>query len=109
MIRLTILYNLKPYVDEEEFLHWQLAEYKRISDFIPGLVCADFARVESAWPDGSQPLYRFMATLDWSDRKSFEMGFYNAQVQSDLLDKLKVLSEPVFLISEVLMQHHVVA
>jgi hypothetical protein len=103
MIRLTVLYNLSSDVDEEEFLKWRLSEHQEANLAIPGVVRTDFARVDEAWPEGTQPPYRFMTTADWPDKESFEKGFYDPQVQADLQENLKKLSNPLFLISEVLI------
>ncbi|NOZ71242.1 MAG: hypothetical protein GXP38_04905 [Chloroflexi bacterium] len=102
MIRLTLLYNLKPYVDEEEFLRWRMAEHQRFILSFPGIIGTDFGHVQGSWPDGVQARYRFMATFDWADRDSFEKGFYDVRFQANLQDKLTVLSDPIFLISEIL-------
>lgn len=103
MIRLTVLYNLSPDIDEEEFLDWRLSEHQEANLAIPGVLRTDFARVEEAWPAGTQPPYRFMTTADWPDRESFEKGFYDPQVQADLQQNLKKLSNPLFLISVILI------
>jgi hypothetical protein len=102
MIRLTVLYNLKPYVDEDEFLAWRLGEHQRANASIPGVIRTDFARIDGAWPTSTPSPYRFMTTADWPDRASFERGFYDAQVQADLLKNVEMLADPIFLISEVL-------
>ncbi|MFW5942534.1 MAG: hypothetical protein ACOC9X_03570 [bacterium] len=104
MIRLTVLYNLKPHVDEEEFLRWRLTDHQEENLSIPGVIRADFCRVDQRWPQGMEAPYRFMATLDWPDRQSFEEGFYDAGVQAGLKENLELLSDPVFLISEILTE-----
>ena len=103
MIRLTVLYNLQPYVDENEFLEWRLTDHQEENMSSPGVLRSDFARIEAGWPEGSTPPYRFMTTADWPDMESFERGFYNADMQAGLEENLKMLKEPVFLISEILI------
>ncbi|MFV1964927.1 MAG: hypothetical protein ACC628_05860 [Pirellulaceae bacterium] len=103
MIRLTVLYNLLPNADEEEFLSWRLSEHQDSNLAIEGVVRADFSRIEEAWPPGAKSPYRFMTTMDWQDRESFGKGFYRSQVQADLHENMKKLSAPVFLIGEVLI------
>ncbi|MFN8455976.1 MAG: hypothetical protein U0401_15140 [Anaerolineae bacterium] len=102
MIRLTVLYNLQPYVDEEEFLHWRLTEHQQANAAIPGVIRTDFGRIDEAWPPGARPPYRFMTTADWPDMESFKAGFYDPEVQAGLQKNLELLSDPVFLISEIL-------
>jgi len=103
MIRLTVLYNLSPDTDEEEFLKWRLTEHQDANLAIPGVMRTDFSRIDLAWPEGTQPPYRFMTTLDWSDMQSFKKGFYDPEAQAGLKQNLKMLSNPIFLISEVLI------
>jgi len=104
MIRLTVLYNLLPDVNEEEFLKWRLTEHQSSNLSIGGVLRTDFARIDGAWPRGSRPAYRFMTTVDWPDRESFEKGFYDPDVQADMLKNVKMLSDPVYLISEILVE-----
>jgi hypothetical protein len=103
MIRLTILYNLPPDADEDEFLRWRLAEGQEANAGAPGVICTDFARTIGAWPPGTEPRYRFMTTADWPDWESFNAGFYLPEVQSSLLEDVKLLQDPVFLVSEILI------
>ena len=100
MIRLTVLYNLPDGTDEREFLDWRLTEHAASNASIPGVVSTDFAIVDGSWPPGEAPRFRFMTTVEWEDRESFERGFYDADVQSDLKSNLKRMADPMFLISE---------
>ena len=102
MIRLTVLYNLQPYIDEDEFLEWRLTEHQKSNASMPGVVRTDFARIDGAHPPGTNPPYRFMTTVDWPDMKSFQKGFYDPDVQAGLEENLKMLNNPVFLISEIM-------
>lgn len=104
MIRLTVLYNLAPNTDEDGFLEWRLSEHQDSNLAIEGVVRTDFSRIDDAWPAGTQSPYRFVTTVDWPDKESFERGFYDPQVQADLKENLAKISDPVFLISEVLIE-----
>lgn len=103
MIRLTVLYNLAPDTDEEEFLEWRLSDHQEANLAIPGVVRTDFARIDDSWPTDTEPRHRYMTTVDWPDRESFEEGFYDPEVQAELEENLALLSDPVFLISEILI------
>ena len=103
MIRLTVLYNLSPEVNEEEFLSWRLSDQQDSNLAIDGVIRTDFSRVDESWPQGTESPYRFMTTVDWPDKESFKKGFFDSQVQAELQENLKMLSEPVFLIGEVLV------
>ncbi len=102
MIRLTVLYNLLPGADEDEFLRWRLSDHQAANAATPGIVRTDFARVEMAWPDGTPAPYRFMTIVEWPDRESFEKAFYDPAMQASLQENVKKIANPVFLISEIL-------
>jgi hypothetical protein len=102
MIRVTILFNLQPHVDEEEFLVWRLNDLQKGNTATSGVVRSDFSRVDEGWPRDVNPPYRFMTTLDWPDKDSFAAGFYGDETQAKILEDIKILKDPVFLISEIL-------
>ena len=102
MIRLTVLYNLPPDQDEDEFLRWRLGEHQSANMSIEGVVASQFHKVLSD-AAGAAPAYRFLTTLDWPDRESFEKGFYDPQVQAELEENLQKISDPLFIVSECLV------
>ena len=102
MIRLTVLYNLPPDQDEDEFLQWRLGEHQSANMSIEGVVASEFHKVLSD-AAGAAPAYRFLTTLDWPDRESFEKGFYDPQVQAELEENLQKISGPLFIVSECLV------
>jgi hypothetical protein len=102
MIRLTVLYNLPPDQDEDEFLQWRLGEHQSANMSIDGVVASEFHKVLSD-ATGAAPAYRFLTTLDWPDRESFEKGFYDPQVQAELEENLQKISDPLFIVSECLV------
>ena len=104
VIRLTILYNLPPGSDEEEFLRWRLGEHQTENAAAPGVIRTDFGRVDTCWPSAEKPPYRFMTTADWPDRESFEAAFYDEALQAQLQEDLKKISDSLFLISEILAE-----
>lgn len=70
---------------------------------IGGVVASEFHKI-LADEEGSEPPHRFMTTVDWPDRESFERGFYDSQVQAELKEDLKKISDWVFLVSERLIR-----
>lgn len=70
---------------------------------VSGVIQSDFARIDQVWPNGKKAPYRFMTTADWPDMESFENAFYDPGYQESLQENLKMLKEPVFLISEILI------
>ena len=102
MIRLTVLYNLQPDIDEEQFLAWRLTEHQQSNSSTRGVVRTDFSRNNLAWPPDTEPRYRFMTTAEWPNMESFEEAFYDPSFQAELKKNLKMLRDPVFLIGDVL-------
>jgi|SRR5215208_3028899 len=103
MIRLTVLYNLPPDQDEDEFLKWRLGEHQAANMSIEGVVASEFHKVLDG-AAGADPAYRFLTMIDWPDRESFEKGFYHPRVQAELKENLEKISDPVFLVSECLIR-----
>jgi hypothetical protein len=102
MIRLTVLYNLPPDQDEDEFLKWRLGEHQSANMSIEGVVASEVHKVLDG-AAGAAPAYRFLTTLDWPDRESFERGFYEPLVQAELEENLQKISDPLFIVSECLV------
>jgi heme-degrading monooxygenase HmoA len=103
MIRLTVFYNLAEGQDEEEFLKWRLTEHQESNASIPGVVRTDFARIDETWPPGTEPTHRFMTISEWPDRESFEAGFYDEEVQTNLVEDVKRIKDAKFFISEIII------
>ena len=104
MIRLTVLYNLQPDVDEAQFLQWRLGEHQQENMASPGVIRSDFGLVQLDAMREAPPAYRFMTTADWPDMESFRAAFYAPEMQEGLKESLKMLKDPLFLVSEILVQ-----
>lgn len=104
MIRLTILYNLPHDVDEEEFLKWRLTDHQDKNVSVPGVIGTELSRVIEEWPQENPIQYRFITHMDWEDYASFQKGFYDPSVQADLKESLLKIANPIFLISELLIE-----
>ncbi|GEM_PF-579344 len=103
MIRLIVLYNLHPFVDEEEFLAWRLGQHQAQNMAASAILRSDFVRICDSWPEDTEPPYRFMTTADWPDLESFYRDFLDPEAQARLREDLKMLKDPVFLVSEILV------
>lgn len=102
VIRLVVMYNLPEGSDETEFLKWRLGPHQEANEALPKMLRTDFARVVRGWPDGTEPRFRFVTTLEWPDMPTFEAAFYAPVVQSALLENCKRLGEFEYSITEVL-------
>ncbi len=105
MIRMVLLYNLPDGADEAEFLKWRTGEHQRDNASMPGVIRTDFARIDEQWtldnPHAPAP-YRFMTTVEWADRESFEQSFY-ATTREEWAESFKIMKDPIFMVSEVLV------
>ncbi|MEZ4671621.1 MAG: hypothetical protein R3E39_27270 [Anaerolineae bacterium] len=105
MIRLTVLYNLPPGTDEDEFLRWRLGEHQASNESGAGVLRTDFGLISERWtPEGvvKDTPFRFMTVVDYPDRESFEKGFLSAQSIAKLNEDRKRITDTQFLISEIL-------
>ena len=103
MIRLTVLYNLQPYVDEAEFLEWRLTDHQKANMSVQGVLRSDFSRTIEGFPADSKTPFQFMTTADWPDMESFKSDFYEEAYQAKLTENLKMLKDTVFLVSEIMI------
>ena len=103
MIRLYVMYNLGPTLDETEFVAWRLSDHQQSNLSLPGVLKVDFSRFAESWPAGTEPRHKFVTTTDWPDRESFDKAFYDEDFQNQLRGDLDMMNDPVFLVSEVLV------
>jgi hypothetical protein len=103
VIRLYVMYNLGSTLDEKEFVAWRLSDHQKSNLSLPGVLKVDFSRFEESWPAGTKPRHQFVTTMDWPDRESFDKAFYDEDFQNQLKGDLDTMNDPVFLVSEVLV------
>lgn len=104
VIRLTVLYNLAPDRDEDEFMAWRLGPMQEQNATMPGVIRTDFARVDERYPRHLAPPYRFMTTADWKDRESFEASFYDPANLRQLEEDMNGIGDHLLFVSEVLAE-----
>lgn len=104
MVRLTVLYNLAPGQDEQEFLRWRLGTHQHENATQPGVLRTDFGMAVHAWPAGATPPYRFMTTAEWPDMESFRAAFYSDEQQADLAKNRGTLGDALFFVTEILAE-----
>ena len=102
MIRLTVLYNLAPSIEEDEFIAWRCAKRRNYVNSMPGVIRNEFSRIEDVSPNDVVPDYRYQTIVDWPDRETFEMAFHNENAQNQLRDHRKRIGDQVFIVSEIL-------
>ena len=99
MIKLTVLYNLPPGADHEEFIEWRTTTHQESNMSIPGVIKGDFYVIESAWKRDEAP-YRYMTEAYFPDMETFERSFFDPDYQAGLVKALERIDDPLFLISE---------
>lgn len=109
MIKLTVMYHLPEGADHDAFLKWRTTEHQKENMGIPGVLKSDFYAVKEIYthvvePEESlrsQPLtYRYITEAYWPDMESFKDAFFDSGYQEKLMESLKRITNPIFLISE---------
>lgn len=99
MVKLTVVYNLPPGADHEEFLRWRTTTHQEENAAMPGLIKTDFYVVRRAWQKDQTP-YQYMTEAYFPDMATFEKTFFDPDYQASLAKSLERISDPLFLISE---------
>ena len=99
MIKLTVVYNLPPGADHEEFLKWRTTTHQQENAAMPGLIMTDFYVIQQAWQKDAPP-YRYMTEAYFPNRATFEKTFFDPEYQAALAKSLERIADPLFLISE---------
>lgn len=99
MVKLTVMYNLPPEADHEEFIKWRTTEHQKENMEIPGVIKSDFYIIKEAWQRSDVP-YRYMTEVYWPDMETFRESFFDPDYQTKLYESLKKISNPIFLISQ---------
>ena len=98
MIKLTVLYNLPPGANHEEFRKWRTGPHQKQNVQMPGLLKTDFYAIYDS-RKGSPP-YQYMTELYFPDQETFEKAFYDDDFQASLDKSLERVVDPMFLISK---------
>jgi hypothetical protein len=99
LIKLTVIYNLPPEANHEEFLKWRTTEHQKNNMAMPGVIKSDFYVIRNSWKNAELP-YRYMTEAYYPDMETFERSFYDPDYQVKLAESLKRIADPLFLISE---------
>jgi hypothetical protein len=102
MIKLTVIYNLPPGADHEEFIKWRTTDHQKENMSLPGVLKSDFYIVKSAWKRDEVP-YTYMTESYFPDMETFEKSFFDPDYQTELAKSLERIANPLFLISEEVM------
>lgn len=98
MVKLTVMYNLPEGADHEAFLAWRTTTHQRSNAGMPGVLKTDFYAARET-PLGP-PRYRYITEAYFATMADLETAFFNDEAQAKLQRDLERIAEPVFLISE---------
>jgi hypothetical protein len=99
MIKLTVIYNLPPGANHEEFLKWRTTDHQQENASVPGVIKTDFYIVKEAWDVEGLP-FRYVTEAYYPDMETFKKSFYEPEYQAKMREWKKLLADPVYLISE---------
>jgi hypothetical protein len=99
MIKLTVMYNLPPGADHEEFMRWRTTTHQKDNMSLSGIIKSDFYVVRRSWQRDEAP-YRYLTEAYFPDMETFEKTFFDPDYQVRLAKSLERIADPLFLISE---------
>jgi hypothetical protein len=111
MIKVTVLYNLPPGTDEEEFVRWRTTTHRQSNISQPGVIKTDFYRITGMPMVGPQQQatkaapYRFMTEAYWPDLETFEAAWNDPEAQARLVPAVAKIADALFLVSEEIQSH----
>ena len=105
MVKLTVIYNLPPGADHDEFLEWRTGPHQRENIELPGLIKTDFYVIQDS-REGPAP-YRYITEAYFPNMETFEAAFYDPDYQAGLQASLERIADPLFLVSEEVLTEEV--
>jgi hypothetical protein len=99
MIKLTVMYNLPPGADHEEFIRWRTTTHQKQNMSMSGVIKSDFYIIRRAWQRDEAP-FRYLTEAYFPDMETFEKTFFDPDYQARLAKSLERIADPLFLISE---------
>ena len=100
MWKLTVMYDLLPGANHEEFVKWRTTDHQKENMSSPGVLRSDFYIVEEGWPD-KEPLQRYITELYYPDEETLRAAFFSDETQAKLLgpEGIATSANQIFLIS----------
>ena len=80
MIKLTVLYNLPPGADHEEFMKWRTTTHQKSNMAVPGVIKSDFYEIKRAWRRDETP-YRYLTEAYFPDMETFEKALRQVNIE----------------------------
>lgn len=111
MIKVTVLFNLPPETDEEEFVRWRTTEHHQANISQPGVIKSDFYRIIGTpligpdRPVSARAPFRFVTEAYWDSLDSFNAAWNDPNYQERLLPAVAKIADATFLVSEEIQSH----
>ncbi|MEA2512740.1 MAG: hypothetical protein QOF01_4807 [Thermomicrobiales bacterium] len=106
MIKVTVLYNLPPGTDEEEFLRWRTTTHHTANIARPGQIRTDFYKIVGTplvgpeRPASDTAPYRFVTESHYDDLDAFRAAWEDPAEQARLVPAVAKITDALFLLSE---------
>ncbi len=106
MVKVTVLYNLPPGTDEEEFLRWRTTAHHTANIARPGVIRSDFYKVLGTpvvgpgRPASDTVPYRFVTESYYDNLEAFKAAWENPAEQARLVPAVAKIADALFLLSE---------
>jgi hypothetical protein len=100
MWKLTVMYDLLPGANHEEFVEWRTTVHQKENMSSPGVLRSDFYIVEEGWPN-KEPLQRYITEAYFPDEETLRAAFFSDEAQAKLLgsEGIETIANHIFLIS----------
>lgn len=98
MVKLTVLYNLPPDADHDEYVAWRTTTHQRENAAAPGVLKTDFY-IAKPTPFGD-PKYRYVTEAYFGSMADLEAAIFNEASLVKLREDMQRITDSVFLVSE---------
>jgi uncharacterized protein (TIGR02118 family) len=104
--KITVIYNLPPGADEEEFVRWRTTVHHAANIKRAGVLTSDFYRIIGTPPVGEErpgsdtAPYRFMTESWYNTLEEFRADWENEAEQARLVAAFTKIADPLVMISE---------
>lgn len=106
MYKVTVIYNLPPGADEDEFIQWRTTVHHAANIKRPHVLSSDFYKIVGTPPVGAErpgsdtAPYRFMTESWYNTLEEFRSDWENEAEQARLVTAFTKIADPLVLISE---------
>jgi uncharacterized protein (TIGR02118 family) len=106
MIKVTVLYNLPPGTDEDEFVRWRTTTHHAANIARPGVLRSDFYTIVGTplvgpdRPASDAAPYRFMTETYFESLETFRIAWEDPAEQARLVPAVAKIADALFLLAK---------